>query len=739
MKKLSHFSVLSILLLLVIAGTVKSQTTIFSDNCNAQGSWTINGGGGNFSNVDPTSPTDDHTGTGNCFLTNGNSNYASATTYILESPSIDLGSYINVTVEFWMWINVEGSVSNYDGGFIELYDGSTWTQATNSELDINYNKTISSSFSNPYGGKSAYTHDYSSWTKITITLPSSYNGITTFKVRFKFAGDNSSHYEGWAIDDVTVKGTKTVTFDGSTDNDWNIAANWSNDTVPTASHDIVIPSAKTVVVGEFNATCNNLTIASGGTLTYSNTNSSYKLEVKGNLDCSGTLSHTGTHYVRLSGTSKTLSGSGTMTTGELEFTGSYTLGTAISVEEIYINGGTLDVNNSNNFGITLTGNWTNSLGTFNEQNGTVTLSGSTNANISAETFYILVVNKSSATATTTGDITITNELQSDGGTFKITGETITCNNLVDINGGTIQLTSGVLYFNNDDDADWDQDGGTLDIDGGELRIGNYSNDHSDADLNIDGGTIDLSGGTINITDCFDIDGGTVTISGGTVNVKAATGSGSGDADQKFDVASMATFNMTGGKLYLKGAYSNSTLYDALIFNTGSIINITGGTIVCTGTGSYDEDYYIETNTKAIYNLEIDKSGNTGFFASSDVPDINGNITLTAGTLDPKSNDLYMEGSWINNGGTFIEDYSYMRLNGNGNVTINGENLTKLIVNKCATCTTTITDKVTITQELQIDGEVVPMLILMEANYYLVVVSFIMIITVVAFGIKTVAL
>ncbi|MEN8225078.1 MAG: C25 family cysteine peptidase, partial [Bacteroidota bacterium] len=94
------------------------------DNCNSAGSWGMTTGSALWMNVDPTIPPDDHTGGGQCFITNGNDDYGTSQSYILTSPSVDLSGATGCELTFWMYLEQEGS--NWDGGFIELFDGSTW-------------------------------------------------------------------------------------------------------------------------------------------------------------------------------------------------------------------------------------------------------------------------------------------------------------------------------------------------------------------------------------------------------------------------------------------------------------------------------------------------------------------------------------------------------------------------------------------------------------------------------------
>ena len=63
------------------------------------------------------------------------------------------------------------------------------------------------------------------------------------------------------------EGSTALTWDGSTDSDWNTAANWTPETVPTASANVTIPDVTNdPVVNQATGTpavCNNLTITTG--------------------------------------------------------------------------------------------------------------------------------------------------------------------------------------------------------------------------------------------------------------------------------------------------------------------------------------------------------------------------------------------------------------------------------------------------------------------------------------------
>lgn len=226
-------------------------TFYLNDDCNISTGWQMTGGTANWQNVDPTTPNDDHTIGGNCFITEGNTQYGTQESYILTSPSIDLSSATSCELSFWMYLSQEGV--NYDGGFIELFDGSTWNTVDNAYLDPDYDGTLATGDLNPYAGLPAWYNARPNWTKVTVDLEGAgYDGISNFQLRFKFGADKYSQGNtGWAIDDVVVCRLDIpfcpnyVVWTGMNGNtNWSNAGNWSNNAVPGSATNVHIPQWK---------------------------------------------------------------------------------------------------------------------------------------------------------------------------------------------------------------------------------------------------------------------------------------------------------------------------------------------------------------------------------------------------------------------------------------------------------------------------------------------------------------
>lgn len=209
--------VIQTLFLLLIIIPIRSQTTLYFDNCNALGGWTNTGGmfpgnigGFNWLSVDPITPPDDHTIGGNCFYVNGNTNYleAGAGRYIiyqLRSPVINLTGYDNTRLEFWMQMRSE--VGNWDGGYVEVStNGVNWTQLTNAQLCVPYDGNMSQNGSStPYFPLTtpAWWNPRLTWTRVVANI-SAFDNVPTFYMRYTFHSDEAANDLGWTIDDIKI-------------------------------------------------------------------------------------------------------------------------------------------------------------------------------------------------------------------------------------------------------------------------------------------------------------------------------------------------------------------------------------------------------------------------------------------------------------------------------------------------------------------------------------------------------
>lgn len=116
----------------------------------------------------------------------------------LVSPAIDIDS--TCTLSFWHKYDLE---SGFDGGVIEISTngGSTWADLGPAITLHPYTSTLSTSYSNPIGGRMAWS-GAADWQEVTANL-SSY-GPNTIRLRFRIGCDTSVGKTGWWVDDVDV-------------------------------------------------------------------------------------------------------------------------------------------------------------------------------------------------------------------------------------------------------------------------------------------------------------------------------------------------------------------------------------------------------------------------------------------------------------------------------------------------------------------------------------------------------
>jgi len=234
------------------------------------------------------------------------------------------------------------------------------------------------------------------------------------------SGHNDGTLTGMAGSEWTDSSAFNV-WTGATDNNWNLAGNWS-DGLPTASSNVSIPSGGTPEISTADAVCNHIVIEGGGTLTVA---SGGKLTVSGNSFNHGNLTANG--EIVFSGSSEQIIMDGTYTDLTADNSAGATTDGAVTV------GGTLTLSDGTlTMGAALTVNGTLSMagGTLDQNGQILTYGGSS----------ILEYADSSTQATTN------NELPASGGPPNLTvdnaaGVTLHADRTFT---GTLTLTSGEL-------------------------------------------------------------------------------------------------------------------------------------------------------------------------------------------------------------------------------------------------------------------------------------------------------
>ncbi|WP_068474910.1 T9SS type A sorting domain-containing protein [Saccharicrinis aurantiacus] len=196
--KIKHLLFVQVLLVL-ITSTLSAQVTLWSDDFETDKGWSLTGEfeigiplGGGDDDTDHAegfpNPTSAYSGINvlSTDLDGGYANNLSDKEYKASSPIIDCSGYVNITLDFQRWLNLEQS--SYDEGYIEYYNGIVWGEI--------------------WDNSSSGTIEENSWSNQIITLPADADDNSNVRVRFSLGStDGSWYYSGWNIDDVKITGS----------------------------------------------------------------------------------------------------------------------------------------------------------------------------------------------------------------------------------------------------------------------------------------------------------------------------------------------------------------------------------------------------------------------------------------------------------------------------------------------------------------------------------------------------
>ena len=331
-------------------------------------------------------------------------------------------------------------------------------------------------------------------------------------------------------------------------------------------------------------------------------------------------------YVNASKSLEVLTGK-TMNNGSMTNVGTLTLsGTgAINNSDYWFNGASGTVTFGGAGTIYAGANWTND-GTFTAGTGTVEFNGSTSGNtINGTTaFYKATINKGSSTATildVVGTVTQTNVLTFTNGLLRIpTGGSWTKTG----NGPTIGATSG-LHVNG---GAFTQNGASITNNGlfktttGTATIGSSS---GNSITNQSGSSFIIDGaGTVNIAGRLVATGsGSFNQSAGTLNV-CTSGNGSSSVGS-LDMASGTSFTMTGGAINMVQKSTGGTQIDYK--NLAGTVSIWGGTLtIGTTATSASSNFNIQG---AMPPLVIDNTTNAKTATINGSSTVYGNVTINS--------------------------------------------------------------------------------------------------------------
>ncbi len=208
--------------------------------------------------------------------------------------------------------------------------GTTTCATTNAGFSVVANDAISYQWQENRGaGFSNLTEGgiYSGTNTAALTLTAVTDAMNAYTYRVVVTGNTLP-----AVNSNAVTLTVNNTWTGALNSSWSSAANWSCSVLPTLTSNVVIPSGTTFnpIVNIPSAVCNNLTINSGASLTY--TAGSNALEVKGTFTNNGSFNGS-SGKLKLSGTAQQIP-SATYKDLEIAGGGSKTIAGSINVSGV---------------------------------------------------------------------------------------------------------------------------------------------------------------------------------------------------------------------------------------------------------------------------------------------------------------------------------------------------------------------------------------------------------------------
>ena len=459
------------------------------------------------------------------------------------------------------------------------------------------------------------------------------------------------------VNGVTTIGSSTTMNGGAGSATHNFFGNLiNNGTITGNTSTIILNGTNATISGSGSFNFNNLTINGLGT-----TAASTAITLTGNFATTGagTFVHNPGGTLTMSGTSKTISGVGSIfdnltITGTVSSTSSFTLSGNLAVSGTLnatagtifmtgsgktITGGTITffgfrvsgtVTTTNNFSIRSD---FSGLGTFTATAGTVTFIG-TSTYAGAHDFFNVTLNGTSLQLGTFSDLGISGALTISAGTFNVTS---TVPNTVDFNSAGAQIITNTNYNN-------------LKLSGGGIKTGTTSatinNDltiSSGVTFTAGTGTTQVAGNWIN-NGTFNANGGTVTLTGSieveisgvnTFNVLTINKASSSNRVTLLNNVTGATINMTSGEIRT-GANSltitntrtgNGVILGSIIrthafttgvayafessFNTVTFQSILGGSITSISMNVQSatvDGFPLDGSINRVYNFNVTKTG-----------------------------------------------------------------------------------------------------------------------------------
>lgn len=484
------------------------------------------------------------------------------------------------------------------------------------------------------------------WTAYSIALPATCENITGLRIGFTWRNNDGTGTDpSFAVDDITITtagggGGSSVTWNGTTSNNWHTASNWSSGAVPTNTTDVRVPSPADLT-GSFMPTISAAAVAKNvcnyGTITLTGDNT---LTIEEELLNEGVVTTTTTNPaadVIFANVPSKYRGGGTMYDVDVAVTSSnLTLENSLNTRSLIVSTtGTVDISTHT---LSINKNLTKTSGTLNVSNGTLR-------------FIRACV--SCVDLTSNADVTL-NANQTFGNVFVAKPNGVKVSLMSNVTHSftapkTLTIQSGILDAN----ANTVNGTGHLTMTGGELQLAKNSTALPE------------------LTGTYTLTAGKITLDGGAQIVKSKGDINTNYYDLEFAGTGIKTFNSNNvnvnNRLFLSlptttGNYVNTdtdTLYvlnsdpDAITRTGGHIVGYLGRNITASNiyrfyvgsTNSGGDTYYepitITTNALLGTNALVAK-----FYDATPNPIAVNNVTfLTTGGNSETVQAVETEGYW----------------------------------------------------------------------------------------------
>ncbi|MDO8512468.1 MAG: DUF2341 domain-containing protein [bacterium] len=628
-----------------------------------------------------------------------------------------LGSQEAITGGNFVWTNGSGdnlwsTAGNWQGGAVPTAsDIAVFNSSATGNATIDQNASVKG-----INIASGYTGTITQSASYTVTVGT--NGFTqadgVFSAGAGAITDSGTFtlssgtfaYAGSAVSvtgDITITGG-SITRTSGTFNSGVVTADGT--TLTIAKNGATSPT----FTGAFTATYPGILLNGGifnGTATFTKTGSSNDAGVGGNtFNSTSSFANSGSGYFSIAHSSANIYN------GDIAFTNTGTSGIIVYLNSTgNVFNGNIIVNNTNGTGGAQSGVF---LGRFNEQNytGTGSLASTKTISVGGSGFSAGFLSVRGLTYSNTADLSLT---LTGSAKFLVGGTTSFANNItvvapdIQISGGTF---NGTAAFTNNGDGELGYGaagaGGavfnstasfTNSSNNKYLLLGSNAGDTFNGDVsftNSGSNSIYIAYGAFTTTFAGNvtISGGTFLIgaNGGTMQFTKATGiqtlDTGGKTIPKLVHSGVGTLQLTGNNLTVTTTLTNSagtldlndknlTATSATFSNDNGTIALQGGETITGLTQDATHGTFLYYGTSGPYtlknytynNLTINGSGAT--FNLPAALTVNGNLTITAGTLDATASNygLNVAGNWSNSG-TFTARSGTVTFNKAGTQTVN---------------------------------------------------------------------